>query len=452
MKMPEKTDSAARAAGKVFIRTFGCQMNRHDSDLIAGSLQEKGWELTREEKDARIILLNTCGVRDHAERRVWGKLSEYGRRKSRGEELVVGVVGCMAQLHGREIWDRHPSVDFIAGPGSFAVLPEILASCADRLRRRLDLEFQPAEEFYRNPRRLSRRARAAITVSRGCDNFCSYCVVPYARGREDCRPPESIITEARGLAEQGCREITLLGQNVNSYRARDQRGREVDFPALLEAVSRLEGLARLRFLTSHPRDISPALIEKMAGLDKVCQYLHFPAQSGSDRILAAMNRGYNRREYLAKVELVRRTVPGVALSSDFIVGFPGEAEEDFNQTLSLLKEVGFDQAFLFKYSPRPRTAAARLNDDVPDPVKQERLALLLREQERISLARNQALVGSEVEVLAEGASKSDQRRRQGRTKTNKIVIFPREAADEGQIVRLTVNRATPLALYADPSL
>jgi len=407
----------------------------------------RGWQRTGDEKEADLILLNTCSVRRHAEERVLGRLDRYRREKKKRSQLIVGVIGCMAQVWKEKLWERFPKLDLILGPGSFARLPEELEKLFFSGDRVLIDRFEDTDEFFRSPSSRRSNLQAWVTVIRGCNNFCSYCVVPYARGREVSRPPGEIIEEVRSLGERGYKEITLLGQNVNSYRGEDRGGDLVDFPGLLGRLNPVGGIERIRFVTSHPKDISPALIAAIAELEKVCESIHFPAQSGSDIILKKMRRGYTRDEYLKRVQELQLAIPGIALASDFIVGFPGETEEDFARTLDLIREVRFDRIFAFAYSPRPKTTAADLDDDIPPAVKSARLQELLALQRSISLENNQNLLGQVVEVLVEGRNRKFPDRGEGRTRSGQAVFFPWKEGMEGRLVNVRIERATDLSLF-----
>jgi len=434
--------TASRPAGRFYLRTFGCQMNRHDSELVSGLLRARGWRRVESEDSADLILLNTCSVRRHPEERVWGRLHRYRRLKERNPGLILGVLGCMARIRSGEIRRRFPEVEVVLGPENLDRLGEEIAG-----RRGLRTGEEVPENFFPVSPDRENRLSAWVTVTRGCDNFCSYCVVPHARGREVSRPAGEILTEVRGLGEQGCREVTLLGQNVNSYRGPGPGGEPVDFPGLLRLLEPVGGIARIRFLTSHPRDISPGLVAAVAELEKVCEFLHFPAQSGADPVLARMRRGYTREDYLERVRNLKAAVPGIALASDFIVGFPGETGEDFARTLDLVEEVSFDQIFAFAYSPRPGTAAARLRDDVPPPVKSARLKELFARQKIIAEEKNRRLVGKVLEVLVEGRNPRFPDRGEGRTRTGKPVFFPWKEDLAGQLVPVLIERSTDLSLY-----
>ena len=433
---------------RFYLRTFGCQMNQHDSEKITGLLESRGWKRTGDENEADLILLNTCSVRRHAEERVLGRLARYRREKERRPELLVGVIGCMAQIWKEGLWEKFPELDLVLGPGSFASLPDELETLIDNGGHRLVDRFEDPADFFGVPSTRVNSLHGWVTVMRGCDNFCSYCVVPYARGREVSRPPEEIVEEVRSLGKNGYKEITLLGQNVNSYRGKDRADLPVDFSGLLRRLNTVEGIERIRFVTSHPKDISPALISSIADLDKICESIHFPAQSGSDKILKKMRRGYTRGEYLERAQELQIAIPGIALASDFIVGFPGETDDNFARTLDLLREVRFDRIFAFVYSPRPKTEAANLPDDIPPEIKSARLQQLLSLQRSISLEKNQELLGKEVEVLVEGKNRKYQDRGEGRTRTGKMVFFPWEEGMRGQLINIRIERVTDLSLYS----
>ncbi len=437
------------AARRFYLRTFGCQMNRHDSERIAGMLEARGWRRSRNAEKADLILLNTCSVRDHAEARVLGRLEAYRREKKKRPQVAIGVLGCMAQVRGELLRDRFPELDLILGPGCFGRLPAEAAAALSGSGPRVADSFDPDGNFFRGPCLRENSLCAWVTVMRGCDNFCSYCVVPFARGREISRSPDEIVEEVRSLGEGGYREITLLGQNVNSYRGMSLSGSGVDFPGLLRRVNAVSGIDRIRFITSHPKDISPDLIRAIGELEKVCESLHFPAQSGSDAVLEKMRRGYTRDEYLAKARSLREAVPDISLASDFIVGFPGETDADFTRTLDLVREVRFERIFAFAYSPRPKTAAAAFPDDVPPEVKAARLQELLALQKTISGGKNRELIGKTVEVLVEGRNRKYGDRAEGRTRGGQMVFFPWEEGIKGEIVPVRVERATEASLFGN---
>jgi tRNA-2-methylthio-N6-dimethylallyladenosine synthase len=421
-------------------------MNRHDSELIAGALAARGWRRVGETEEADVVLINTCSVRDHAESRVRGRLSELGRGRRHGRRPLIALLGCMAQLRGEEIMGEYPWLDLAMGSGSYARLLEALSSLLASPGRRRERDFLPPEEFWGWETERESGVTAGVPVAGGCGRFCSYCVVPAARGREVSRSPEDVVAEVEKLAAGGWREVTLLGQNVNSYRGRGRDGAEVSFPALLRLVAGTS-IARIRFLTSHPADAGSDLAEAMASLTAVCPCLHLPAQSGSNRILKLMNRGYRREEYLATVDRLRRAVPALAIWSDFIAGFPGETGEDHAATLELLRGVRFDGIFAFAYSPRPGTPAAARPDDVSDDLKNRRLREILSLQKGISLAKNRALIGREVEVLVEGTNRRRRDRGEGRNREGRIVFFPAEEGLAGELIRVRVEEATAASLF-----
>ena len=434
------------ADAKLHVVTFGCQMNKLDSELVAGRLLEDGCREARSLAEADVVVINTCSVRQHAEDKVWSLLGALRRRKERNPAMVIAVVGCMAQREGARILERMPHVDIVCGPQELGRLPELVAEAREG-RRRLVATGQSAVCLPRVVARRPNRFQAFVAVMRGCDNFCSYCIVPYVRGRERSRAPEEIEEEVRRLVADGCKEITLLGQNVNSY------GRTLEPPttlaALLRRLDRIEGLERIRFVTSHPKDATDELFQAMAELPRVCHHLHMPAQSGSNRILREMNRRYSREHYLERLARLRELVPDVEVASDFIVGFPGETDEEFEETVDLVRQAEFLNCFIFKYSPRPGTRAARMPDDVPWEVKRQRNRHLLAVQEEIMRRRQAAMVGKVVEVLVEGPSKRDATKLTGRTRQNHIVAFPGEPAMAGRTVLVRITDSTPLTLFGE---
>ena len=436
---------------RFFIRTYGCQMNDLDSELIAGGLVEHGLEPAASLDEADVVVINTCTVRDSAERKALGLLGLLARRKrERQPDLVLAMCGCVAQAQGDALLRKVPELDVVCGTHTIQHLPGLLQQAIEGRGRIVNTADSAGsvDDAMAGLRGEAARIKAFVSVMRGCDNHCSYCVVPHVRGREVSRSPDSIVAEVRHLVERGVREVTLLGQNVNSYgRGLDEA---IDFAQLLERLSAVDGLRRLRFVTSHPKDISDRLIEAMAALPPVCEYLHFPAQAGSDAVLARMNRGYTRSHYLGLVEKLRAHVPGIALSTDLIVGFPGETDAEFEATVSLVETVRYDGAFMFKYSPRPGTAAAALDDDVPLDVKKARLAKILTLQDEISLEKNRALVGRRMEVLVEGPSRKNPDRFTGRTRCNRIAVFEPCPQLVGELVTVEILDATPHTLHAAP--
>jgi tRNA-2-methylthio-N6-dimethylallyladenosine synthase len=427
---------------KLFLRTFGCQMNVADSEQLAQLLAPE-YERTSRAEEADLYLINTCAIRRKAEEKVKSLLGSLKFLKARRPELIIGVGGCVAQHEGERLLNAAPHLNLVFGTQAGRRLPELVRRAA-RGRRLVDVELQSGlRELPARPWSPG-AIQALVTIMQGCDNFCTYCVVPYVRGREASRAPEAIINEVADFLAAGGVEVTLLGQNVNSYG----RGlaAPLTFTQLLRRLHDLPGLQRLRFATSHPRDLSPELIAAFGDLPALCEHLHLPVQSGSDRILKAMNRGYNREEYLGKVVRLRQSCPGLALSTDLIVGFPGETEADFAQTLDLMRQAAFAQAFSFKYSPRPQTRAAGFPDQVPEEIKSERLTRLQALQDELTLAAHTRLVGQVTEVLVEGLSKRDPSQLCGRLRTNQVVNFtgPRELL--GSLTPITITEAQPHSL------
>jgi tRNA-2-methylthio-N6-dimethylallyladenosine synthase len=437
-----------------FIHTFGCQMNVHDAEALAGLLERAGFERAGEERESDVVLIETCSVREQAENKVWSLLGRLGQRKAHRPDTVIAVIGCMAEKERASIVRRAPHVDLVVGPGQLDRIPALLAEIPPGGRtvmtghdRHMDFPSAGAD-------RAGHPWSAHLAVSRGCSNACSYCIVPRVRGPERSRPPEEILSEARRLVDSGVVEITLLGQNIDAY-GRDLARRAAAGAAgpalagLIRDLGALEsgGLRRLRFVTSHPRDIDRELLHAMAETPVICPFLHVPAQSGSDRVLKAMRRGYDSLRYREVVAAAREIVPGVEIASDFIVGFPGESEEDYLATERLVREVRFQRIFGFRYSPRPGThAATHMEDDVPLETKKDRLSRLFGAQTKIAEAENQAQVGSTLEVLVEGKSARDPGRLTGRTRTWRIVTFPDSGAAAGSLVSVRITAATSLSL------
>ncbi|MEW6723620.1 MAG: tRNA (N6-isopentenyl adenosine(37)-C2)-methylthiotransferase MiaB [Bacillota bacterium] len=427
------------------ILTYGCQMNVHDSETLAGILENTGYEPTGRPEEADFILLNTCAVRQTAEERILGRLGELKRFKYERPGIIIGVCGCVPQQKGaaERIMQRAPHVDLIFGTHNLHRLPELLAR-AGKGQRVIEV-VEGAGRAEGLPMRRQGGHAAWVNITYGCDNFCSYCIVPYVRGRERSRPPEAVLEEVQQLAREGYLEITLLGQNVNSY-GRDLRG-SVTFAGLLRQLDAIPGLERLRYMTSHPRDFTDELIEVIAGSSKVCEHFHLPLQAGSDRILRAMNRGYTQEHYLGLIEKIRRAVPGASLTTDIIVGFPGETEEDFLETMRVVDQLRYDAAFTFMYSPRGGTPAAARPDQIAAEVKKERLARLMRRQNEISREINKHLVGTRAEVLVEGESATDPAMYTGRTRTNKPVLFPACPDLSGSLQSIRITEARTFTLY-----
>lgn len=432
------------------METYGCQMNVGDSEILVSIMQDEGYRYTEDIAQADVILVNTCSIRDNAEQRIWGRLREFHRYKRARKGLVVGIVGCMAERLREELFERETVVDVVAGPDSYRELPRLVAAAAAG-GHGVNVQLSQ-EETYGDirPVRLDRNGVSAfISIMRGCNNFCSYCVVPYTRGRERSRDPQTILREAQELFSAGYREVTLLGQNVNSYRWKEGTAEAVDFPALVERVAGISPLLRVRFATSHPKDLSDRLIEVMASYPNICRAVHLPAQSGSDRMLAAMNRKYTRAWYLERVAAIRRRMPDCAVTTDLIAGFCGETAEDHAQTLSLMREVGYDSAYMFKYSQRPGTLAARtMTDDVSEEVKTARLNEIIALQNELSTASNERDMGNVFEVLVEGLSRRSSEQLCGRTSQNKMVVFDRTGETApGNYVRVRITGCTSATLF-----
>ena len=434
---------------KLFIETYGCQMNVGDSEIVVSIMQDEGFCYTENIAEADIILINTCSIRDNAEQRIWGRLSEMRRLRKAKPSLLIGVIGCMAERLKEQLTEGELAVDIVAGPDAYRDLPKLVRE-AESGGRGINTLLS-TEETYAEiaPVRLDKNGVSAyIAIMRGCDNFCSYCVVPYTRGRERSRDAESIISEARTLFENGYREVTLLGQNVNSYRTGD-----VDFPTLLRLVAEISPLLRVRFATSHPKDMSDKLLEVMASMPNICKAIHLPAQSGSTVMLEKMNRKYTREWYLDRIAAIRRYMPDCAITTDLIAGFTGETEEDHKLTLSLMEEVGYEFAFMFKYSERPGTFAQRhMPDDIPDEVKTARLTEIINLQNRLSEQSNKRDVGKEFEVLVEGLSKRSDKQLFGRTSQNKVVVFDRGDHKVGDYVRVKVTGCSSATLFGEEIL
>jgi tRNA-2-methylthio-N6-dimethylallyladenosine synthase len=447
MTRPAAATGAGPAAGRrtYFLRTFGCQMNEHDSERIRAMLEAEGLRRVERPDDAGVLLYNTCTVRQSADERLAGHLGTAARLKREDPNRVVVVTGCLPQAEQAAFFARFPFVDVALGPQSLDRLPEALRG--DRVEPRGFFADEPLLSG-RLPGRRERSFQAWLQVMAGCTNFCSYCIVPFVRGPERSRPLPELVAEAEALVADGVIELTLLGQNVNAYGADFAAGREgrgaPTFAGLLRALDAIEGLARVRFMTSHPKDLSDELIAAIAELPTVCEHLHLPAQSGSDRVLAAMNRGYTRARYLERVRALRAAVPDVALTTDLIAGFPGESDQDFKETLSLVEEARFDAAFTFVYSPRAGTAAAAMTDQVPEDVRRARVERLIAATQAQARARHERLIGRSFEVLVEGRSRHGQTLR-GRTRQHVTVNFTGKARP-GELVTVTVTGATSTTL------
>ena len=425
---------------KLFVRTFGCQMNDYDSARMAEALADD-CRPAESADDADILLFNTCSVRDRAQEKVFSDLGRALQQKRENPGMLVGVGGCVASQEGENILRRAPFVDLVFGPQTIHRLPDMVRRRRSEGRAQVDVSFPAMEKFDSLPPPGRRGASAYVSVMEGCSKYCSFCVVPYTRGEEMSRPLDGVLEEVALLALQGAREITLLGQNVNAYRVRGDDGGDIDFAALLECVSATEGVERVRFTTSHPVEFSDRLAAAYARLPKLPDYLHLPAQSGSDRVLAAMKRGYTALEYKSIIRKVRRARPEIVISSDFIVGFPGETEADFAKTLALVEDVGFDFSFSFLYSRRPGTPAAAMTDDTPLAEKKERLARLQEKLEKNGRDISRRMVGGVETVLVEGASKKRKGEMSGRAGNNRVVNFPADEDCIGEMLRVRITEA-----------
>ncbi len=437
--------------GYYHIITYGCQMNEHDSERLAGQLRELGYSYIDDYTKADIILLNTCCVRENAELKVFGKVGELKSLKRENPELIIGIAGCMMQQETvvEELMRKYPHVDLIFGTHNIHQLGNLINRVLEKHQRVVDIWDEWKELIPELPSERKSPFQAWVSIILGCNNFCTYCIVPYVRGRERSRPMEEIVNEVQLLAADGVIEITLLGQNVNSY-GKDFTEQQIDFADLLQELDKIEGLERIRYMTSHPRDFSDKLIETIRDTRKVCEHFHLPVQSGSTRIMKKMNRGYTQNAYLELIQKIRREVPNSSITTDFIVGFPGESEEDFTETLKLVDLVGFDAAYTFIYSQRTGTPAAEYKEQVPDEVKKERLQRLMDLQAEKSLQQNLKLMNQVVEVLVEGESKSNSNRFQGRTRTNKLVLFDKGNKDlTGKLVDVQVNKVQSWNLYGE---
>ena len=431
----------------LYIETYGCQMNVADSEVVASVMQTDGYELTNDIREADAIFVNTCSVRDNAEQRVVGRLQYFQSLRKQKKHLIIGVLGCMAERVKEELVNRH-GADLVAGPDSYMDLPNLVGA-VERGEKAIHVELS-TQETYRDviPLKMAGvHVTGFVSIMRGCNNFCSYCIVPYTRGRERSRDIDSILNEIRDMRQKGYKDVTLLGQNVNSYRYKMPDGEIVGFPQLLDRVAAAVPEMRIRFMTSHPKDMSDEMLHVMAAHKNICKFIHLPAQSGSSRMLAVMNRKYTREWYLDRIAAIRRILPECAISTDLFCGYHSETEEDYEETLSLMREVGYDSAFMFKYSERPGTYAAKhLPDDVPEEVKVRRLQGMIDLQNQLSEASNRRDIGKTFEVLVEGFSKRSRDRLFGHTEHNKVVIFDKGTHRIGQYVNVRIEDATSATL------
>jgi len=428
--------------GKLYIKTHGCQMNEYDSTKMADVLwASHGLELTEDESEADVILINTCSIREKAQEKVFSQLGRWKKFKRDGKPVVIGVGGCVASQEGAAIVKRAPYVDLVFGPQTLHRLPQMIEARRASGLPQIDISFPEIEKFDRLPEPRAEGPAAFVSIMEGCSKYCSFCVVPYTRGEEISRPFDDVVAEIATLAEQRVREVNLLGQNVNAYRGTMHDGEVADLGLLIHAIAQIDGIGRIRFTTSHPLEFSDSLIDAYANVPQLANYLHLPVQSGSDRILSAMKRGYTALEFKQKIRKLRAVRPDICVSSDFIVGFPGETEEDFERTMTLVDDIGFDQSFSFVYSRRPGTPAASLEDDTPDGVKTERLARL-KDALNVNARRiSEAMVGSVQRVLVEGPSARDASELTGKTENMRNVNFAGPTRLVGQFVDVTITEA-----------
>lgn len=448
--LPEDDKNCTKSK-KVRIETYGCQMNVADSEVVAAMMEMAGYEPTESDTEAAAVLLNTCSIRENAEQKIYSRLAYWNAlRRKLGRDIIIGVIGCMAERLKHKLIEDY-GVDIVAGPDSYLDLPNLVAA-AETGSKAINIELSTTET-YRDvlPRRLgASQTGGFISIMRGCNNFCSYCIVPYTRGRERSREPQSILRELADLRARGFREVTLLGQNVDSYHYEGDDGSRMTFPELLAAVAEAAPDMRIRFTTSHPKDMSDDTIATMAKYPNIARHVHLPVQSGSDKVLKLMNRKYTREWYLGRVAAIRRAMPDAGISTDLFTGFHDETEEDFQETLSLMREAGFDSAFMFKYSERPGTFASQhLPDNVPEEVKIERLNRMIALQNELSAESNRRDVGKEMEVLVEGRSKRSADEYFGRTSQNKVVVFPKGNVKPGDFVRVRVTDASSATLRGE---
>jgi tRNA-2-methylthio-N6-dimethylallyladenosine synthase len=458
---------------KVFIKTYGCQMNERDSEAVAAMLRERGYAITRSESEADVVLLNTCSVRDLAEQKAMGKMSSLAHLKRSKPELVLGYMGCMAQSRGAALVQNQPAVDLVVGTQRFHHVPDYLDQLFER-KEKPGTDAANSDDDLRKPFRIvdiadeagsestirdhvlgtngDRQVTAFVSIMQGCEMYCTFCIVPYTRGNERSRPIAEIVDEVRQLVNQGVKEVTLLGQIVTSY-GRKEIGKingKSAFVQLLEAVHEVKGLERLRFTSPHPKGFGDDLVQAYRDLPNLCEHAHLPVQSGSNRVLKAMNRGYSREWYLKIIDKLRAARPDIAISTDIIVGFPGETDDDFEQTASLMREVEFDQAYIFKYSERRDTPAAVMPDQLSDEMKEQRNQVVLQILNERMVRKNQTLVGQTVKILVEGRSEKGGKRMLGRTGTNKIVVFDGSERHKGELLPVRIEHVTTTTLYGDP--
>ena len=437
---------------KLFIETYGCQMNVADSEVVASVMQMDGYTVTEKFEDADAVFVNTCSIRDNAEQRVIQRLEYFNAiKKKKKPNLIIGVLGCMAERVKEELMDKHHA-DVVVGPDAYLDLPNLVGT-AENGEKAMNVELSKTETYKDViPLKIGgNHISGFVSIMRGCDKFCTYCIVPYTRGRERSREQESILNEVKDLRDKGFKEVTLLGQNVNSYRFENADGSIIDFPKLLEMVALTAPKMRVRFTTSHPKDMTDETLEMIAKYDNLCKFIHLPVQSGSSRMLKLMNRKYDREWYLDRIAAIKRIIPGCGLSTDIMCGYHSETEEEQEETLSLIREVCFDSAFMFKYSERPGTyASKKLPDDIPEDVKVKRLQQIIDLQNQCSLESNKRDVGKTFEVLVEGFSKRSKEQLFGRTSQNKVVIFDKKNYKIGDFVTVKITGNTSATLFGEP--
>ena len=434
---------------KLFIETYGCQMNVADSEVVASIMEMDGFELTENIGEANAVFVNTCSVRDNAEQKVIHRLQQLNAMKKKNKGMIVGVIGCMAERVKDELITDH-KVDVVVGPDAYLDIPNLINS-VEQGEKAINVELSKTETYKDVlPTRIGKSISGFVSIMRGCDKFCTYCIVPYTRGRERSREVESVLNEIRDLEAKNYKEVTLLGQTVNSYKYTAEDGTVVDFPKLLSMIAEMVPDMRIRFTSPHPKDMTDETIEVMAKYPNICRFIHLPVQSGSNNVLKAMNRKYTREWFLDRVQTMRRLIPDVAIGTDIFSGFSGETEEDHLQSLDLMREARFDLAFMFKYSERPGTVAAkRLNDDVPEEVKIRRLNEIIALQNEIAKESNHNDIGKVYEVLVEGFSKRSKEQMSGRTSQNKMVVFPREGRHIGEFIKVKILSSTSATLIAE---
>lgn len=435
---------------KLYIETYGCQMNVADSEVVAAVMQMAGYEMCQDEADADAIFMNTCSVRENAENKIYNRLDTLHAEQKKGRKVILGVLGCMAERVKDDLIENHHA-QLVAGPDSYLNLPDMIAQ-AEAGNKAIDIALSKTETYKDVvPKRVAlAKISGFVSIMRGCDNFCHYCIVPYTRGRERSRDVDSILNEVRNLQQQGYKEVTLLGQNVNSYRFVNEEGQTIDFPQLLRLVAEAVPTMRIRFSTPHPKDMSDATLRVIAEVPNVCRHIHLPIQSGSDKVLKLMNRKYTVEWYLSRVKAIRELVPDCGLSTDIFVGYHGETEADHEESLRIMREVGYDSAFMFKYSERPGTYASKhLPDDVPEDVKLRRLNELIMVQNENSARANHAEVGNVREVLVEGPSKRSREQLCGRTEQNKMVVFDKGNHHIGEYVKVRITGSTSATLFGE---